>query len=72
MSAECGKYGTLVHAHVDGSDPRGIVHILFADAGGAEGAARALHGRWFAGRAITCTFVQAEHHRQQFASEIPP
>ena len=48
------------------------MHVLFADAAAADQAARALHGRWFAGRAITCNFIPPEQHRARFASEIPP
>ncbi|KAK7237060.1 RNA-binding protein [Aureococcus anophagefferens] len=70
VTAECGKYGPTVHVHVDAVSPRGLVHVLFRDADGAAAAAAALHGRWFAGRAITCVYVAPETHRAQFAAEM--
>mmetsp|Transcript_2439 Transcript_2439/g.7203 ORF Transcript_2439/g.7203 Transcript_2439/m.7203 type:complete len:87 (+) Transcript_2439:996-1256(+) len=66
VTAECRKFGSVVHIHVDPISPRGLVHVLFDDARGAEGAAGALHGRWFAGRAITCVYVNPEVHKAQF------
>ena len=70
VTAECGKYGPTVHVHVDAVSPRGLVHVLFRAADGAAAAAAALHGRWFAGRAITCVYVAPETHRAQFAAEM--
>ncbi|KAJ8599220.1 hypothetical protein CTAYLR_006398 [Chrysophaeum taylorii] len=70
VTAECGKYGKVVHIHVDSVSPRGLVHCLFQDLASAESAATHLHGRWFAGRAITVTFVDPRTHRAQFASEM--
>ena len=59
-----------LHVHVDASSSRGLVHCLFGDADAASKAASALHGRWFAGRAITCVYVEPETHRAQFAAEM--
>lgn len=65
VTAECSKYGEIVHVHVDAVSPRGLVHCLFKDLKGAEAAATALHGRWFNSRAITITYVDPRTHRAQ-------
>jgi len=67
VTLECGKYGEVLHAHVDGHSPRGLVHVLFRDAAASHGAASAMHGRWFAGRLITVSFVDERAYHAQFA-----
>ena len=57
--------GDVKHVYVDGSDPRGLVHVLFADASSANAAALALHGRWFGGRAITCAHTDPAAYNYQ-------
>ena len=57
--------GDVKHVYVDGSDPRGLVHVLFADSSSANAAALALHGRWFGGRAITCAHTDPAAYNYQ-------
>ena len=57
--------GDVKHVYVDASDPRGLVHVLFADASSANAAALALHGRWFGGRAITCSHTDPAQYNYQ-------
>mmetsp|Transcript_18655 Transcript_18655/g.57348 ORF Transcript_18655/g.57348 Transcript_18655/m.57348 type:complete len:177 (-) Transcript_18655:2102-2632(-) len=71
VTAECDKFGKVLHVHVDAVSSRGLVHILFHDQDAARQAAESLHGRWFAGRLIAVQFVDPKTHRLQFASEIP-
>ena len=59
-----GGYSDETHI-VDASDPRGLVHVLFADSSSANAAALALHGRWFGGRAITCAHTDPAQYNYQ-------
>lgn len=65
VTAECEKYGPLLHVHVDAVSPRGLVHCLFEDVESARKAATSIHGRWFAGRAIVITYVDPRAHKAQ-------
>ena len=65
VTEECRTKGDVKHVYVDGSDPRGLVHVLFADSSSANAAALALHGRWFGGRAITCAHTDPAAYNYQ-------
>ncbi len=65
VTEECRTKGDVKHVYVDGSDPRGLVHVLFADSSSANAAALALHGRWFGGRAITCSHTDPAAYNYQ-------
>ncbi|MBA0758742.1 hypothetical protein Gotri_021712 [Gossypium trilobum] len=56
VQEECSKFGKLKHIHVD-RDSAGFVYLRFEDAQGAINAQRNLHGRWFAGKMITATYM---------------
>ena len=47
---ECGKYGTVVHCHVENRKPGGLVFLKFAALEPAVQAAISLNGRFFAGK----------------------
>ncbi|RKP11356.1 hypothetical protein BJ684DRAFT_13033, partial [Piptocephalis cylindrospora] len=49
---EAGKFGVVVHAHVDEDSKQGEVYIKFSGADGATNAIKALDGRWFAQKRI--------------------
>ncbi|CAF1953920.1 unnamed protein product [Brassica oleracea var. botrytis] len=53
---ECSKFGELNHIFVD-KNSMGFVYLRFENAQAAMGAQRALHGRWFAGKMITATYM---------------
>ncbi|KAL6963686.1 hypothetical protein U1Q18_034693 [Sarracenia purpurea var. burkii] len=62
---ECSKFGTLKHIYVD-KDTAGFVYLRFENTQSAIGAQRALHGRWFAGKMITATFMLPQNYEAKF------
>ncbi|GMJ05637.1 CC1- LIKE SPLICING FACTOR [Hibiscus trionum] len=65
VQEECTKFGKLKHIHVD-RDSAGFVYLRFEDAQGAINAQRNLHGRWFAGKMITATFMVPQTYEAKF------
>ncbi|KAK7390813.1 hypothetical protein VNO78_18900 [Psophocarpus tetragonolobus] len=65
VEAECSKFGTLKHIYVD-KKSAGLVFLRFEDTQSAIGAQRALHGRWFAGKMITASFMVPQSYEDQF------
>uniref|UniRef100_A0A7N0VAP5 RRM domain-containing protein n=1 Tax=Kalanchoe fedtschenkoi TaxID=63787 RepID=A0A7N0VAP5_KALFE len=64
---ECSKFGKVKHIHVD-RNSAGFVYLRFDSAQAAMNAQRALHGRWFAGKMITATFMAPQNYEAQFPS----
>ncbi|KAJ4963218.1 hypothetical protein NE237_023157 [Protea cynaroides] len=62
---ECGKFGMVKHIYVD-KDSVGFVYLRFENAQSAMNAQRALHGRWFAGKMITATFMPTQTYEAKF------
>ncbi|KAH6833013.1 Splicing factor [Perilla frutescens var. hirtella] len=62
---ECSKFGRLKHIHVE-KNSAGFVYLRFENAQAAIGAQRALHGRWFAGKMITATFMVHNDYEAKF------
>ncbi|KAJ8767012.1 hypothetical protein K2173_012521 [Erythroxylum novogranatense] len=62
---ECSKFGTLKHIFVD-KNSAGFVYLRFENAQAAVSAQRALHGRWFAGKMITATFMVPQTYKAKF------
>ncbi|MQL83694.1 hypothetical protein Taro_016174 [Colocasia esculenta] len=62
---ECSKFGTVKHIFVD-KNSAGHVFLRFDNVTSAVNAQRALHGRWFAGKMITATFMLPESYDAQF------
>ncbi|KAG8497814.1 hypothetical protein CXB51_007014 [Gossypium anomalum] len=56
VQEECSKFGKLKHIYVD-RNSAGFVYLQFEDVQGAINAQRNLHGRWFAGKMITATYM---------------
>ncbi|GMH26585.1 hypothetical protein Nepgr_028428 [Nepenthes gracilis] len=56
VQGECAKFGPLKHIFVD-KNSAGFVYLRFNDTQSAINEQRALHGRWFAGKMITATFM---------------
>ncbi|XP_040972720.1 RNA-binding protein 39 isoform X2 [Gossypium hirsutum] len=67
VQEECSKFGKLKHIHVD-RDSAGFVYLRFEDAQGAINAQRNLHGRWFAGKMITATYMVPQTYEAKFPS----
>lgn len=62
---ECSKFGAVKHIFVD-KHSAGHVYLRFDSATSAIGAQRALHGRWFAGKMITATFMTPYTYEAKF------
>ncbi|KAK2984394.1 hypothetical protein RJ640_026849 [Escallonia rubra] len=62
---ECSKFGALKHIYVD-KNTAGFVYLRFENTQFAMSAQRALHGRWFAGKMITATFMLPQTYEAKF------
>ncbi|KAK9677526.1 hypothetical protein RND81_11G149300 [Saponaria officinalis] len=62
---ECAKFGSLKHIFVDKFSD-GHVYLKFDDTRAAMNAQQALHGRWFAGKMITATFMIPQNYEAKF------
>ncbi|PRQ24994.1 putative nucleotide-binding alpha-beta plait domain-containing protein [Rosa chinensis] len=56
VQEECSKCGKLKHIFVD-KNTAGFVYLRFENTQAAIRARQVLHGRWFAGKKITATFI---------------
>ncbi|WOG84183.1 hypothetical protein DCAR_0103364 [Daucus carota subsp. sativus] len=65
VQEESSKYGTLKHIYVD-KNTAGFVYLRFDNTEAAVSAQRALHGRWFAGKMITATFMLPQNYESRF------
>ncbi|XP_057422580.1 uncharacterized protein LOC130716618 isoform X4 [Lotus japonicus] len=65
VEAECSKFGKLKHIYVD-KKSAGFVYLRFEATQAAIGAQRALHGRWFAGKMITASFMVPQSYEDRF------
>ncbi|TKV98146.1 hypothetical protein SEVIR_9G540800v4 [Setaria viridis] len=64
---ECSKFGQLKHIFVD-KNTAGFVYLRFDSITAAMSAQKALHGRWFAGKMITATFMTPQQYEMKFPS----
>lgn len=62
---ECSKFGTVKHISVD-KNSAGYVYLRFDNITSAMKAQNALHGRWFAGKMITATFMSLQQYEAKF------
>ncbi|GKV20872.1 hypothetical protein SLEP1_g30922 [Rubroshorea leprosula] len=62
---ECSRFGNLKHIHVD-KESDGFVYLRFENTQAAVSAQRNLHGRWFAGKMITATFMVPQTYKSKF------
>ncbi|KAI6701022.1 hypothetical protein NL676_015346 [Syzygium grande] len=65
VQEECAKFGNLKHIFVD-KNSAGFVFLRFENTRSASDALRALHGRWFAGKMITATFMVPQTYEAKF------
>ncbi|CAN6290643.1 unnamed protein product [Urochloa humidicola] len=67
VQEECSKFGQLKHIFVD-KHTAGFVYLRFDSIVAAMSAQKALHGRWFAGKMITATFMTPQQYEMKFPS----
>ncbi|KAK9944191.1 hypothetical protein M0R45_009769 [Rubus argutus] len=65
VQEECSKYGKLKHIFVD-KNTAGFVYLRFENTQAAINARQVLHGRWFAGKMITATFMLPQTYETKF------
>ncbi|PKU85655.1 RNA-binding protein 39 [Dendrobium catenatum] len=65
VQEECSKFGTVKHIYVE-KNSAGFVYLRFENTNAAMNAQRALHGRWFAGKMITATFMLPQNYEAKF------
>lgn len=65
VQEECSKFGVVKHIFVD-KNSAGHVYLCFDSIAAAMAAQRALHGRWFAGKMITATYLSALAYQTKF------
>ncbi|KAJ8467324.1 hypothetical protein OPV22_029876 [Ensete ventricosum] len=61
VQEECSKFGPVKHIYVD-KNSIGWVYLRFDSVASATDCQRAMHGRWFAGRAISATFMNRKEY----------
>ncbi|KAL3514980.1 hypothetical protein ACH5RR_021882 [Cinchona calisaya] len=66
---ECSKFGKLKHIYVD-KKSAGFVYLRFENSQSAIAAQHALHGRWFAGKMITATYMVPLDYEVKFPQSI--
>ncbi|CAH1425030.1 unnamed protein product [Lactuca virosa] len=69
VQSECAKYGKLRHIYVE-KESAGFVYLRFENSQSAVAAQQALHGRWFAGKMITATFMVPQNYEAKFPDSI--
>lgn len=69
VQSECSKYGKLRHIYVE-KNSAGFVYLRFENTQSSIEAQRALHGRWFAGKMITATFMMPQDYETKFPDSI--
>ncbi|KAF0914636.1 hypothetical protein E2562_030699 [Oryza meyeriana var. granulata] len=67
VQEECSKFGQVKHIFVD-KNTAGFVYLRFDSITAAMSAQKALHGRWFAGKMITATFMYPQQYAMKFPS----
>ncbi|CAL4912634.1 unnamed protein product [Urochloa decumbens] len=67
VQEECSKFGQVKHIFVD-KNTAGFVYLRFDSITAAMSAQKALHGRWFAGKMITATFMTPQQYEMKFPS----
>jgi RNA-binding protein 39 len=66
---ECSKYGAVKHIYVD-KNSQGHVYLKFDATPSAQNAQKALHGRWFAGKQISATFMVPLNYVTRFPEAV--
>ncbi|KAJ0969564.1 hypothetical protein J5N97_022441 [Dioscorea zingiberensis] len=69
VQEECSKFGPLRHIYVD-KNSNGFVYLQFENMLSAAGCQRAMHGRWFAGRSISATYMRPADYEAKFKGSM--
>ena len=67
--SECTRFGTVVHCWVD-KNSKGHVYVRFDTTESARRAQQALHGRWFAKKMISVTYIGDTQYFTKFPELI--
>uniref|UniRef100_A0A1B0C887 Putative transcriptional coactivator caper rrm superfamily n=1 Tax=Lutzomyia longipalpis TaxID=7200 RepID=A0A1B0C887_LUTLO len=67
---EANKHGGCYHVFVDKLSPQGNVYVKCPSIATAVLAVNSLHGRWFAGRAITAAYVPLLNYHTLFPDSV--
>ncbi|GAB0092838.1 RNA-binding protein 39 [Sergentomyia squamirostris] len=67
---EANKHGGCLHVFVDKISPQGNVYVKCPSIATAVLAVNSLHGRWFAGRAITAAYVPLLNYHTLFPDSV--
>jgi len=67
VQEECSRFGPVKHIYVD-KHSNGHVYLRFETVTAAASCQRAMHMRWFAGRAISATYMLPYEYNAKFAS----
>ncbi|KAJ6365360.1 hypothetical protein OIU76_030185 [Salix suchowensis] len=65
VQEECSRFGNVKHIYID-KNSAGFVYMRFENTQAAINAQRSLHGRWFAGKLITATFMVPQTYEAKF------
>ncbi|PNH07427.1 RNA-binding protein 39 [Tetrabaena socialis] len=65
VAEECGKYGAILHIHVDKAS-KGCVYLKCSSVEAASAAQHTMNGRWFAGRQLGVEFQFAGPYSSHF------
>ncbi|PKA61516.1 29 kDa ribonucleoprotein A, chloroplastic [Apostasia shenzhenica] len=68
VQEECTKFGPLKHIFVDKNNNNGCVYLRFETLAAAASCQRTMHMRWFAGRAISATYMRPQDYEVKFRS----
>uniref|UniRef100_A0A6N2M0H7 RRM domain-containing protein n=1 Tax=Salix viminalis TaxID=40686 RepID=A0A6N2M0H7_SALVM len=71
VQEECSRFGNVKHIYID-KNSAGFVYMRFENTQAAINAQRSLHGRWFAGKLITATFMQTGVNDFGCCADSPP
>jgi len=62
----CAPHGGAVHIFVDMNTPSGNVYVKCPSVTAAVAAVTNLHGRWFGGRVIACSYIPVLNYHSLF------
>lgn len=65
VKEECSKYGKVIHIHVK-KNKEGEIYLKVDNVLAGEKVYKALNGRWFAGRQVSCTFIPLSSYSHLF------
>lgn len=67
---ECAKHGGVLHVHVDRHSREGNIYVKCATIASAMTSVATLHGRFFAGKQITASYVPLPNYHSLFPDAV--